>query len=178
MHRRNFVAGLGLLFAVSGPAAAQQLIQSPVLTIDPERFYLDSAFGRSVLAEIDRRSQTLATENKAIEVELEQEEQALKELRPTLAPDEFRALADAFDARVQSIRIERETEARAISQLLDDNRSEFLRAAEPVLEQIMRDLGAGVVLDVNIAYASANAIDITDRAIAGVNAVLPKNPDE
>ncbi|MEM6759238.1 MAG: OmpH family outer membrane protein [Pseudomonadota bacterium] len=163
-----------LCFAHAGDA--QQLLRGPIAIIDPERFYLDSAFGQSILTEIDSRNRALAAENREIEAQLEAEERELKELRPTLTPEEFRDLADAFDARVQAIRREREAESRAISVLLDENRDQFLQAAQPVLEGLMREIGAAVVLDVNFVYASASTIDITDRAIAGVNAVLSNAP--
>ncbi|MEO0633160.1 MAG: OmpH family outer membrane protein [Pseudomonadota bacterium] len=175
MLRRIWVAAaFALLLAQTG--FAQQLLRGPIVTIDPERFYLDSAFGQSILTEVDSRNRALAAENRALEAQLEAEERELKELRPTLSPEDFRDLADAFDARVQAIRREREAEGRAISVMLDENRDQFLQAAQPVLEQIMRELGAAVVLDVNFVYASASAVDITDRAIAGVNAVLSQAP--
>ncbi|MEL7092048.1 MAG: OmpH family outer membrane protein [Pseudomonadota bacterium] len=174
LWRLCVAAVLALMLAQAG--AAQPLLRGPIATIDPERFYLDSAYGQSILSEIDTRNRALAAENREIEAQLEAEERELKDLRPTLTPAEFRELADAFDARVQAIRREREAESRAISVLLDENRDQFLQAAQPVLERIMRELGAAVVLDVNFVYASASAIDITDRAIAGVNAVLSQAP--
>ena len=170
MLRRVLVALILTLSLV--PLAHAQVVQSPILTIDSERLYRDSAFGQRVLREIEARTRALTEENQKLEAELEAEEQALTEQRDSLTPEEFRALADAFDARVQSIRRERDARNQENIELLDENQERFLRAALPVLEAIMRDVGAAVVLEVRSVFVSANAIDITDRAIAEINAAV------
>ncbi|MEX0365310.1 MAG: OmpH family outer membrane protein, partial [Ruegeria sp.] len=67
---------------------------------------------------------------------------------------------------------EREAKSREIAALLDQNRDRFLIAAAPVLESIMREAGAAVILEQRSVFISANAIDITDLAIARIDAVL------
>ncbi|MGD9866344.1 MAG: OmpH family outer membrane protein, partial [Pseudodonghicola sp.] len=47
-----------------------------------------------------------------------------------------------------------------------------LRAARPVLETLMRETGAGVILERNSVFLSANATDITDEAIARIDAAI------
>ncbi|WP_415920419.1 OmpH family outer membrane protein [Tateyamaria sp. SN6-1] len=168
MLQRLLVAVSLVLLLAQGAAA--QVVQSPILTIDSERLYRGSAFGQRVLTEVEARTTALSVENQKIEAELEAEEQALTEQRATLSPEEFRALADAFDARVQAIRRDREAANQATARLLEDNRDRFLQAALPVLEAIMRDVGAAVVIEVDRVFISANVIDITDRAIAEIDA--------
>ena len=170
MLRRCLVA-LILIMGLA-PLAVAQVVQSPILTIDSDRLYRDSDFGQRVLREIEDRTRALTEENQALEAELEAEEQALTEQRASLSPEEFRALADAFDARVQAIRRDREARNQENLALLDDNQARFLRAALPVLDAIMRDVGAAVVLEVRSVFVSSNAIDITDRAIAEINAAV------
>ena len=170
MLRRTFVA-LILVLGLA-PLVQAQVIQSPILTIDSDRLYRDSAFGQRVLREIEARTRALTEENERLQAELEAEERALTEQRDGLEPEAFRALADAFDARVQAIRRERDARNQENIDLLDDNRARFLRAALPILEAIMRELGAGIVLEVRSVFASSNAIDITDRAIAEIDAAI------
>lgn len=163
------------LFGVT--AAAAQEVRSPILTIDSERLYRDSAFGQRVLQDIEAQTTELAEENRALEIQLETEERALTDQRPTLTAEQFRALADAFDARVQSIRAERDSKSREIAAKLEENRDLFLNAAFPVLESIMREAGAAVVLEQRNVFISANAIDITETAINQINSVLGDGSD-
>lgn len=168
--RRWLCVALALIWA---SATFAQDLRSPILTIDSERLYRDSAFGQSVLREIEAQTSALVEENRALETQLETEELALTEQRQTLPAEEFKELADAFDARVQGIRREREAKGREVSSLLEQQRDQFLGIAIPVLEAIMREAGASIVLEKRSVFISANAIDITDTAIERIDAVLP-----
>ena len=153
-------------------AAQSQDVRSPILTIDSERLYQDSAFGQRVLREIEAQTSELAEENRILEEELEAEEQELTVQRQSMSPSEFRILADAFDARVQAIRRERDAESRRIAAQLEDNRDQFLAAAAPVLEMIMREANAAIIIERREVFFSANAIDVTETAIERIDAAL------
>jgi len=192
LRRAALALILAIAFAGAVPAAAQHLtaresglgtgtIVSPVLTIDSDRLFLESAFGRRVASEIEERGAVLAAENRGIEADLEAEEQQLTEIRTTTAPEDFRAMADAFDRKVQDTRQAQAAKGRAINALLDQERDVFLAAAAPVLERLMRDADAAVILERRSVFVSANAIDITQTAITLLNETLgsgeaPKQP--
>jgi len=166
---RSACVALAVCFAAMATA---QDIRSPILTIDSERLYRGSAFGQRVVKDIEVQTSALSEENRILEEQLETEEQELTDQRGEMAPEDFRNLADAFDARVQSIRRDREAKSRAIAAQLEENRDRFLNAAAPVLEAIMREAGAAVILERRSVFVSANAIDITEAAIARIDAVL------
>lgn len=154
------------------PFSAPARLQSPILTVEPERLFAESAFGRRVTEELERQGADLAAENRRIETELTDEEQRLTEQRETLAPDEFRALADAFDEKVQRIRREQDGKARMLSLRNEEARRAFLAAAQPVLERLMREAGAAVILERGSIFMSAEVIDVTDQAIARIDAEI------
>lgn len=167
-------AVLAFGLALAGPGAAQQLgvIQSPILTITSDRLFDDSAFGRRAEREIEEAGTALANENRRIEAELTAEERDLTERRPDMPPEEFRALADAFDDRVQAIRATQETKTRELNQKSEIERVAFFQAARPILVEIMRETGAAVILERSSVFLSANATDITDLAIDRIDAAI------
>lgn len=181
-----FVAVLAL---AAGTAPAQEAIppslgevvvpslRSPLLTIDEERLFARSAFGRRVLSEIDDELHALAAENRRIEAELTAEERRLTELRPTLAPEEFTARADDFDTRVEAIRAEQDAKSREITSRRDAARQTFLQSALPVLSALMREAGAVAILDPAAIVVSFEAIDVTDAAVARIDAALGDGRD-
>lgn len=65
------------------PATAQGTppVRSPVLTIDSERLYQNSDFGRRVVAELDALGAELSSENRRIEADLKAEELDLTDKR-------------------------------------------------------------------------------------------------
>ncbi|MEC3860563.1 OmpH family outer membrane protein [Mesobacterium sp. TK19101] len=164
-----------------GPLSAQDfqqgVLQSQVLMIDSDRFFSDSAFGKRVSAEVEAEGANIAAENRRIEAELTDEEKALTDKRPTLPATEFRALADAFDEKVQTLRREQDAKARALGQRGDEARRRFLLAARPVLGDLMRDAGALIILERRGVFLASDAIDITDEAIAKIDAALGDGSD-
>ena len=148
------------------PAPARGGVISPVLTIDSERLFHDSAFGQRVTREIEVESEQLATENREIEAALEAEERDLTEKRSQMKPAQFRLLADAFDEKVQRTRAEQAAKNRALSEALDLERERFLSAAAPVLEQLMRNSDAAVILERRRVFVSSSVIEVTDESIA------------
>ena len=188
MRRTAFWATLGLALLVGPPAAfAQQAatgtgvargsVISPILTIDSERLFLESAFGRRVAAEIEKKGAELTAENREIEADLEAEERELTEMRATMDPEAFRELADEFDRKVQQTRQQQTAKGRALNNLLDQEREVFLNAAAPVLERLMRQSDAAVILERRSVFVSASAIEITDDAIRLLDETLGSGAD-
>ena len=147
-------------------------IALPILTIDSDRLFEESTYGQQTIEELEARGAELAAENRRIEAELEEEEQELTELRPTMEPAEFRTLADDFDTRVQEIRRTQDSKSRALNTELEERRVVFLNSAVPILEQLMRETGAAVVLEMRTVFISSNSIDVTPVAIERLNRVL------
>lgn len=158
--------------ANTGPEFQLGLPQSGILTIQPDRLFSDSAFGQRVEREIEAEGAVLTAENRRIEAELRAEELELTQRRGEMAPDAFRALADAFDQKVQETRRQQDQKLREINQMGDQARREFISASLPVLQQIMRDSGAGAILDHSSVFLSAEAADITSLAIDRIDEVL------
>lgn len=167
-------AAILLCLGVFDQVAAQQLgiPRSPILTISSDRLYAESVAGKAVEDALETASRDLVAENRRIEAELSAEEQDLTTRRPEMEPDQFRELADAFDAKVQDIRRTQEAKARELAQKREAERVAFFQAARPVLVEIMREAGASVVLERSSVFLSANATDVTDRAIVLIDEVL------
>lgn len=163
----------GLTLGAAGVQAQQLGIpKSAILTIATDRMFADSAFGQRVAREVEAESAVLAAENRRIEAQLTAEEKDLTQRRPNMEPEAFRALADAFDEKVQANRNAQDAKAQALNQIGDTARVEFLQAARPVLEAVMRESGAGVILERSSVFLSANATDITDLAIGRINSAI------
>jgi Skp family chaperone for outer membrane proteins len=172
--RRGLAALMVLLAMGAAPGSAQDvpLIRSPVLSLDQDRLFVRSDFGRRFEAELQADSALLEAENRRIEAALEAEEKDLTERRPAMNPEAFRALADAFDTKVQRIRTEQVAKARALAERTEAAQREFLDTARPVLEQLMVDAGAVVIIDPRSVVMSRAAIDVTDEATRRINAII------
>ena len=164
----------GLHLGASAPAAAQDIgvTLSPVVVVDTERLFAGTTLGQQISADLQARIRALAEENRRIAAELEAEEKSLTERRASLDPKEFRALADAFDAKVQRIRAEQDAKEAELQRQRDAERQTFFERIAPFLTRAARRHEALVVLERRSVLFSASSIDITDETIAEVNAAV------
>lgn len=171
-------AALALSLAVAVPVAAQEPAGTPpaaptILLLDQERMFEQSQWGLRALAQIGEDSNTLAAENRRIEADLSAEEKDLAAKRATLPADEFRSLADAFDRKVIEIRRNQDTKLRDLNRLNDAERQAFFAEAAPILRDfLLASQGAVAILDRRAVLVATESIDVTDKAIALMDAQL------
>lgn len=171
---------LGIACGVTAAAAQAQdlgVTVSAILTIDSERVFNTTIAGRRVTEDLEARLAALVSENRRIEVELVAEELELTEQRASMDAIEFRTLADAFDEKVQRIRAEQDAKQRALQRARDEDRLAFVDSIAPILSRIGRERGAVVILERRNVLLSADNIDITEEAIARINAAFEDGDD-
>lgn len=173
-----------LMLGAGGGAATQQpgfIIgvrdTLAIRTVDQDRLYLDSRFGRRVRATVIAASQALEAENQQLVAELSAREAALTAARPTLPPEDFRARADAFNADAERIRTTQEQKSRAILAFSEVEQRRFFDVALPLLNDLVRQVGALVLLDARLVMLAAGGVDITDEAIERIDAALGDGAD-
>ncbi|MEZ5797448.1 MAG: OmpH family outer membrane protein [Paracoccaceae bacterium] len=150
----------------------------PVLTLDQDRLFRESAWGKAALARAEEEGRRLTEENRRIDAALENEERDLTDRRATLSAAEFAPLASAFDSKVEEIRTAQEAKSRAIGRQLEEDRQRFFEAATPVLAQLLEESGAAAILSDSAVIMSLSALDITSSAIARVDTALPPPQDD
>lgn len=179
------VGGCALVLALYGAGVRAQDIsaqppQAPaqVLLIDQDRLFSGSVFGQAVGGVIDRVGRDLLAQNREIEDVLTQEEQRLTELRSSLSIEDFRLRAAEFDARVVEIRSEQDAKNRALGAYAEAARQRFLQIMGPILIDLVQRSGAEVLMDRRAVIFARDDIDITDEAIAAIDAALADRIDE
>ncbi len=182
MHVRpgltRFASALMMLGLLSGQAPAQDAVSADavpvaaILVVDRARLFAESAFGMASFERERLAATALEEENAGIQAKLVAEEQELTVLRQTLSAADFSARATAFDEKVERIRAEQDAKARDLARIRDEDGKAFQRAALPVLGEMMAALGAQVLLDKSAVILSLSTVDVTDEAIARVDAAL------
>lgn len=159
-------------FAQAQPSDLADIMVSAILTLDSDVLYSQSLFGLRVSQELAAEEAVLLAENRRIQAELTEEERELTNQREGMDPKAFRAIADAFDARVVQIRGEQEQKSINIELRRKREEEAFIRAASPILTDLMREAGAQVILERRDVLLSDPSIDITPTAIKRLNQVL------
>lgn len=158
--------------AQSAERSATGTLRAPLVTLDRERLFAESRLGKAALARYDEASAALIAENRRLEAALEEEERALTARRTSLAPEEFRKLADEFDRKVEDLRTAQDSKSRALTRRRDEDRQAFFEAAVPVLGGLMVDLEAVAIIERSAIILTFDQLDVTDLAIRRLDAVL------
>lgn len=164
---------LGITLATAPAVLAQDVpVATPIVIVNQERLLSQSLYGQRIQREVEAAGAALAAENRQIEGQLTEEELALTERRALMTPEAFRPVAEEFDARVNGIRAAQEAKGRALQQQAEAAQQTFFETAYPILVEILRTRGAGVLMDSRAVLLAADGIDITDEAVALIDARL------
>jgi len=162
------------MLLMASPVAAQTTLPTapPFLILDQDRLFSASNYGQSLRALNEVEAQELREQNEALDLQFEEEERQLTELRATLAPEAFREQADAFDEKVIAARREQEVKAQALANRAETRRREFFRNAGPVLLRLLEESGASAVIESRSVLLSKQDLNITDEAIKRLDAAI------
>ena len=167
----RFLAAIFLWFSLALSGATQEL-SPPVLIINSDRVYAESAYGQRIEADLAALVADLQAENDTIAQTLRAEELSLTERRPDMDPAAFRAEADAFDSKVQDVREARDAKNAELQVMSAEARAQFNEGMQEVVAEVMLERGAQIVMEQRSVLLSVSAANITDMVIARMNAEL------
>lgn len=155
--------------AQSYPTADQL---SSVATIDQDRLFSDSLFGKAFNESFQKNTNALAEENRRIEKELTDEETDLTEKRKELSNQVFRKLAATFNDKVETIRRDQSQKLKKLNASRIQAKLAFFVKAKPIIIDLMNQRGILFILNDQAVFMSGNSGDITDSAIKYIDQVL------
>lgn len=155
---------------------AGRLVAAPLLTVDQDRLFTESAWGKRALLAFEENGRRIAEDNERLAEQLSAEEALLTRQRAGMEPGAFRQRAEAFDTRATTVRRERAQAVQELNAGLDADRTAFYQAALPVMGALMQQRGAVAVLDRRTVFVSLDAIDITSDLISRLDATLGEGP--
>ena len=166
---------VAVMFALMAiPAAAQEPTQprSPILTIDQDALFNRTLFGKAMIAAAEQEAEVLKLESRAIDTALEAEERSLTDRRAGMPLTEFRALADAFDNKVEALRTAQDAKSAAFIAKRETTQQQFFQTVAPMIGDYMVEQGASAIVSQAAIVVSLGTIDITDEVVARIDQKL------
>lgn len=170
----GMVAALTLLTAVAfgtSPAAAQVTEDVKVAVIDVERILLESERGKAALDEIESLRAQKQEEGEAMQQEIAELQQRIREGRLSLSEDKLSELQKQLEDKTIALRRFQDDANRELSK----KRDEVLKAVEDSVFPVINDVGeAGDYTLIFNKFSSGlvyadEAADITDEVIERYN---------
>lgn len=167
-----------LVALAQAPAAHAQQPDYPVVesgssvaSLNRERLLSESAYGAEILRRLSERQANLLAENEKLLAELEREEKALTETRRTMDAADFAPLAEAFDNKANRIRAAQAQKGIDLAKALEAARFRFFREVEPVIVEVMQELGITILLNEQAVMLSIGGADITQPVLERLDAL-------
>jgi len=158
---------LGLTLSVSAQQNSPQ-----ILIMDSERLFIETLYGQRLADELAERARELQTENDRIVESLTLEERSLTLRRPEMAPEDFRAESEAFDAKVQEVRRVRDAKNVELQVATAGARAQFEQQVQGILADMMFERGAAIMIEQRDVLLWTRSANITDEAIVRIDAEL------
>lgn len=163
---------VALALALAPASGRAQPVAGGVVAMNLEQVFSETMLGKRMRGDHAAAVARMETCNDNLRTLLEAEEARLAELRGDTPADEFRGLADAFDAEVRRIRTARARSAEALERSWGEAHVAFLRAVQGVLGRILTERGGAVLLDNRALLLATNEVDITSEAILRIDEAL------
>ena len=179
--RRRFLAcGLAAALFAAGPAAAPAQDGAPgvgrVVVVSRDRILRESAAARRLRDAEAEMTEKLQRQIDGTKADFAAEEAELARLRGELPEAEFESRVAAFDQRVRLARRGAQERAAALQKGFQDARAIIAAALPGLMERLRVESGAAIVLNADQVLALEPAVDLSDRAIALVDAEGPSPP--
>lgn len=179
--QRQFIGALSaaiiLILGFTGLAQAQT-----ILVMNEQRILRESAVGVHIANEIGRIGQEIEAELSPLSAQLAQENEALTAETSVLSEDALRQRPDlitrlqTLQADAQRFELLRRQRAQEIQATERAAMQPVLQALQAVLQEIVEERQATILIDRSQIVFAAESIDITDAAIARLNEVIPTTP--
>jgi outer membrane protein len=174
------LASAAVLFStaiVAAPDAAAQ--NSEVVVIDQARIMRDSAGGQDIIRKVGQIETTIQSELTPEANALQQQGESLEARTANMsmeaigADEALRTEVEAYAQRAQQFNRNRQIAGAELQATERAAWARFYQALEPVLEQVVTETGANVMLDASQAVWSSESVDVTQSVITKIDAAMP-----
>lgn len=168
---------LGTASALPTAALAQAAAaQSAIIVVDMDRVGAESAAGKSGQSQLKAKVDSLQARGKSLADQLRGEEEALLKARQanSMAPEAFQAKVKDLQTKQNNARTELGNRENELQRSQNAVRQQIFNAVGPIIQTVMRERGASIVLTRDAALAVAPALDVTADVIRRLDAALPR----
>ncbi len=153
--------------------AAQSLPPAVIAVIDSRMVRFNSAAGKDIQNQLDTIRTKFQTEIAEQEKTLKEEETTLKSQRSILPKESYDAKVKDFQNKVLTVQREVQIKNKQLETALGNAQNELQRALKPILQKILKEHKATMIMDVSLVIEKTSGLDVTTKVIEALDQVLP-----
>jgi len=159
---------------ISGPAVSQADTGIKVISVDRQSFFTDSAAAKDVSAQVQTLRDALEKDLEKKAGDLKTEEEQLKSQQSILTQEVFEQKVKQFQEKIGALESGRQTDLRGLQAGLIKAQNEIWQAVSPILDEILKEKGATLMLERNAIVKGSVDIDVTAEVMKRLDEKLPK----
>ena len=145
-----------------------------ILFLDRGTVLRQSAVGKDMYAQVESLAKKMETDFAGENKKLQADVQALQAKAAVMDPAARQEEVKKLEARRQAFQKKVQDRQNAIQAGLAKSRTQVEQALGPILEKIMVERGANLLLDRGLVVLGATDLDVTQVVISRLNTALPK----
>jgi Skp family chaperone for outer membrane proteins len=166
------VSGAAIADDAAAPAKSQA--KTPVvIVIDVNRIMTESAAAKSVQSQVADLRKSLKAEVDAKESSLRSQDEALAQQHDKLSADDFKKKSLGFQQDVMKSRQDVDGRIAALDKAVNVAMGKIEAQLQQILFDMAKEQGANLVLPKAAILVAETSMDMTDQAMARINAKLP-----
>ncbi|MBL4893821.1 MAG: OmpH family outer membrane protein [Emcibacter sp.] len=158
---------------IGAVVAAEALPVAVIAVIDSRMVRFNSAAGKDIQSQLDKIRARFQAEIAEQENILKEEETTLKSQRSILPKESYDAKVLDFQNKVRTVRSEVQIKNKQLEVALGNAQNELQRALKPILQKILKEHKATMIMDVSLVIEKASGLDVTTKVIEALDQVLP-----
>lgn len=160
--------------AAAPAAAAKKAGPAVILFVDRGAIVRNSAVGKDMFKQVEALAKKMETDYKPENDKLQSDIQALQAQFQVLAPDAREAKRKELEGRRQAFQKKIQDRQGEIQNGMNKARQTLESTLGPILEQMMVERGANLLLDRGMVVLGSVDLDVTQVAIQRLDRALPK----
>ncbi len=166
-------ATLSTLSNITSTVAAEALPPAVIAIIDSRMVRFNSAAGKDIQSQLDKIRKKFQVEITEQEKKLKAEEATLKSQRSILPKESYDAKVRDFQNKVLTVKREVQIKNKQLEAALGSAQNELQRALKPILQKILKEHKATMIMDASLVIEKSAGLDVTTSVIEALDQVLP-----
>ncbi len=167
------VSAVSTFTTIGTSLAAEALPTAVIAVIDSRMVRFNSAAGKDIQSQLDKIRTKFQAEIAEQEKKLKEEEATLKSQRSILPKESYDAKVKDFQNKVLTVQREVQIKNRQLETALGNAQNELQRALKPILQKILKEHKATMIMDVSLVIEKGPGLDVTTNVIEALDQVLP-----
>ena len=167
-----FIAALSVIFA-SNLAFAQEIPAAKIIVIDNRVISTNAAVAKDINRQAQQIQSEMEAELKTKENALRAEQEDLQTKVNILPPETITQLQQEFQVKVNEYQQDVQIKSRRLEVAIVNANNEIERALKPILQNVLKETGATMLMDKTLVREQIPGLDVTTRVIEQLDLAMP-----